>query len=158
MESPHDTDPLAAAPLLQSIPKGIHFVVPDGFFERFPHQVQNAIARREAKRSSLASWLGLSPSALRLTWAAGAVLALVLAAFWLRPWHDAPAPIAMDGEAAAMLPSMEDLDWSEADLYALLEEEPAAWPASAGAGFTAEELEAYLLSTEPPFDLLTEEL
>jgi len=50
MDHLDDLNELArTAPTLHGLPKVDPFVVPDGFFERFPHAVGDAIAARERR-------------------------------------------------------------------------------------------------------------
>jgi hypothetical protein len=73
-----DHDPLDDAPLLRSIPKAAPFVVPDGFFDRFPMEVQAAIAADRPVRT-LAKWQ-------RLAWLRPAALGGALAALGMAAW------------------------------------------------------------------------
>ena len=62
MEPLNDSNELKRdAPFLAGLPKVDPFVAPDGFFERFPHQVQAAItAQRPAAEPAWAWWKRLS--------------------------------------------------------------------------------------------------
>lgn len=146
MKPSAESDPLSEAPLLQSIPKTDPLAAPEGFFERFPHQVQQAISERQA-----APWwrVGLSaPRLPRLAWGLGAVLVAVAAWFaWPVPQHHLQqAPMAQDEPDELLF----------RDPYFVAE-------LSADAGFapgvqhdlSADELAAYLLAHDAT-DYLTE--
>ena len=61
-----------AAPTLHGLPKVDPFVVPAGFFERFPHQVGDAIASRQGRRQGAwqpwMRWAFALPALLLLLW------------------------------------------------------------------------------------------
>lgn len=84
--SDHTGDPLNEAPLLRSL-KGAAdpFVVPDGFFHRFPHTVQQRVVKKETGFES-GIWLK------RLALSIG-VIAVVVAVWWALP---VPDPSKMD--------------------------------------------------------------
>ena len=53
----NNEEPERAAPFLAGLPKADPFVVPDGFFDRFPHQVQAAItAQRPVQAFAWPMW------------------------------------------------------------------------------------------------------
>lgn len=135
-----DDDPLSEAPLLRSIPKDGQFAVPDGFFERFPHRVQEAVA---AKRRPL-WWAWLSPSApmARVAWAAGVVL--VAGVIWFTaPRTETDQPLTPS--ATALI----DPDWAIADedLFAELAVEADGVP-GVQHELDADELAAYLIAND----------
>lgn len=83
-----DNDPLDDAPLLRGIPKMDPFVVPEGFFDRFPMQVQAAIARDHQQ----SAWTRLTSARWLRPALAGAVGVAMLAAFVL--FHRPATPTA----------------------------------------------------------------
>lgn len=132
MERPHDTDPLAEAPLLRSIPKDSPFAVPDGFFDHFPHQVQNAIAQR-GSAPWWRQWLpGRTP--VRVAWAT-AVIAVVALVWLNRP--------SADDASAEDLWAHADWTLADTDLLAELALSEAHVPGIQH-DLTADELAAYL--------------
>lgn len=154
MEPHNEPDELKDAPLLRSIPRTDPFVVPEGFFERFPHQVQARIAAQ--RRSGLHEWIADRRLVLRFAGAAAVLILVATAAFFAlqgtAPVNDqiaegiTIAPYEID-------PGMID----EADLIDLIGDGPELM-AEAGAGFSQAELAAYITHEELPLDLLIEEL
>ena len=74
MDHLDDLNELArTAPTLHGLPKVDPFVVPDGFFERFPHAVGDAIAARERRVSGgwrpWMRWALAVPAVALLVWA-----------------------------------------------------------------------------------------
>ena len=55
------------APFLNGLPKADPFVVPDGFFERFPHQVQAAITSQRPAQNYAWTWWKRVAIALPIT-------------------------------------------------------------------------------------------
>lgn len=145
MDHRTETDPLSEAPLLRSIPKVDPFVVPEGFFEQFPHQVQAAIAKKKA-----ASWWSkLLPTtpAFRVAWASAAVLIAALA------WFNRPSAI---GSTAELPMASSDYEWDLTD-HDLLAELAAESNQSPGVqhDLTADELADYLMASNA-MDYITE--
>ncbi|MFZ1692091.1 MAG: hypothetical protein WAT74_02745 [Flavobacteriales bacterium] len=145
MDHRTETDPLSEAPLLRSIPKVDPFVVPEGFFEQFPHQVQAAIAKKKA-----ASWWSrLLPStpAFRVAWASAAVLVAALA------WFNRPS--APETAPESPLASSDD-EWVlvDNDLLAELAAESNR-PPGVQHDLTADELADYLMASNA-MDYITE--
>ncbi|HRF82051.1 MAG TPA: hypothetical protein PL070_18395 [Flavobacteriales bacterium] len=103
MEAKHGTDDLHHAPVLRSIPKQDPFVVPDGFFFAFPHEVQQrAVAKEKRLPKVLRDWR----SSDLTKWSAGIAALLAIAAFL---WWNTPQPNApLVGEHP---------HWSEGDLF-----------------------------------------
>ncbi len=134
MEHRHDTDPLSEAPLLRAIPKEDPFTAPEGFFDRFPMQVQSAIAQRKAA-PWWSRWMSEAP-ARRIGWSMAAA-ALVAVVWFVRP---AAADTAMTTGVA-----LTDADWVLADreLLAELASEGEPIPGIQH-DLTADELAAYL--------------
>lgn len=77
MERSDEMDELKhLAPTLHGLKRTDPFTVPDGFFERFPHQVQAAIVER--KRSSAPAWTWWMRAAIALP-----VVALAVTGLWM---------------------------------------------------------------------------
>ncbi len=153
MLSDNDTDDLGNAPLLKSIPKLDPFVVPDGFFDRFPHQVQARIAHTD-QRTSSSLWLRLS-RAPALIGSLGTLL-LVGLVWWAWP-TEGPDPVAIIPETSleSDLTVLDELDDNQ--LYALWEGN--APPLSEiDLQLDTDDLIAYLENEELPYYLLAEEL
>lgn len=152
MIDPNNTDELKDAPLLRSIPRYDPFVVPDGFFERFPQTIQARIA---AQRPS--SWTDQLALLLRPRVAIGslAVLAIVATIWTLWPSGTSTGTAAL---GAAVEP--EEVLSTEVDdellFAALASDEPLL--DAVELPFSDTELEAYLENEELPLDLLIEEL
>jgi hypothetical protein len=154
MIDPHDTDSLSEAPLLRSIPKADPFVVPDGFFDRFPMQVQAAISAQPSGWRALLQRVREAHTAWRVS---AAAIGLALAVYVVK--------IALTGEArpATEYASNElsadellALGVRDDDLIAALPD-LGSEPGWAGS-LSEEELSAYLEQDELALDLIIEEL
>ena len=156
MNSANEHDELKDAPMLRSIPKVDPFVVPDGFFDRFPHQVQARVAQRTSLVERIGTWLRSFSWPVQL--AGIATIALLIAGplyFVLRP-----ASITEGNGVATIDVAPNELDpytLDETDLYTAIDDAPALM-AAVGDGFTPDEMAAYLEHEELPLDLLIEEL
>lgn len=103
------------APLLRSIPKLDSFVVPDGFFEQFPHQVQSHIVAAQAQ-SSVPAWLRILTKPVLIGSISMVLVALL--GWWIwQPTDEAPIiaqqPITQEAEFL-IVEALED-----PELYAL---------------------------------------
>ncbi len=112
----HTDDLRRLAPTLASLPKIDPFVVPEGFFDRFPHQVQGLVTR-PARPAGMPVWLKRVAFALPLA-------AAVAGAWWLVRDGDAPMQQAAVEIPDAGIDELELLDSPEA--FAELAEEHAA--------------------------------
>lgn len=155
MTERHDTDPLSEAPLLRSIPRTDPFVVPDGFFDRFPMQVQAAInSRHSGWKAILNHFRGAHP-AWRITAAVcGLALAVLVVRTALVGGH-----AAGEHEAASVELTADDLlalEVNEEDLLAAsaLEDWETDWSGT----LTAEELNLYLEHEDLELELIIETL
>lgn len=148
MEASNNNDELERiAPTLHRLQGRDPFMVPDGFFDRFPHEVQAAIVAREQLRG----WAALPLLARRLAIAL-AVAAVLAGGWWIR--NNKP------GTAIAQLsttPCLDDLNWSEEhELLASLEEDLPTMEA-ADIRLTDDEIAAYITHENIDLtDLLTE--
>ena len=148
MGIPDHNDELRDAPVLRSIPKTDPFVVPDGFFERFPHALQQRISEQRGRSPVLGGWLRPAIGAL-------AVLAVVVITWFLWPKSTSDLPrIAMSTYEQPEHVS-DDLDAEEL-LAALSTGDPLL--AEVDLALTETELAAYVEQEELPLDLLIEEL
>lgn len=139
------------SPFLNSLPKQDPFVVPAGFFERFPETIAESIAERPTFLQRLMAGLLMPQISPRL--ALGSVV-MVLAlglAFWL---HE-PAKDAGIASAIAHRNSVEPADWQDGELYVLLDDGPELWAGVSGSISTSE-LEDYLETEELDLELLNE--
>ena len=122
------------APTLYGMEKHDPFVVPDGVFDRLPHEVQAAIVARAYRSGCLAL-----PVLVRRLGIALPVVALLTGAWWIL--HNKP------GTAVAELsttPSLDELSWSEEhELLASLDEQVPGMEV-ADIDLTDDELAAYL--------------
>ncbi|MBP7513201.1 MAG: hypothetical protein KA791_01560 [Flavobacteriales bacterium] len=94
MEAVNDNEDLkSTAPFLAGLPKADPFVVPDGFFDRFPHQVQAAItAPRSSAAPAWAWWKRLS------------IALPIIALSGLAAWMLAPGSDQVELPAVAVTP------------------------------------------------------
>lgn len=138
MEDRHEHEELKRiAPTLFSMEQRDPFVVPDGFFERFPHEVQAAIAAREKG----GGWAGL-PVLVRRLAIALPVIALLAGAWWHFSRNIHRSAIA----ELSTTPSLDDLSWlDEQDLLASLDDADLDAFGSADLELSEAELAAYLL-------------
>ena len=155
MEPRNAHDELKDAPTLRAMPKVDPFVVPEGFFERFPQQVQARIAKPQGSFARLWRVFTEAPPALRLA-GITAVVALVAGVVYFNLTNapeQAPTIAQINVE-----PNEIDLDAiDDADLFAMIDEEPEPMT-QVGADLSTEEMEAYLENENLPLDLLIEEL
>ena len=145
---PEHEDLKPLAPTLASIPKVDPFVVPDGLFERFPHQVQ-------ARVTTHVPGLRWSPWVKRLALALP-VVAVLAGAWWMLRSTDVPVE-----QVAVVIPEttvdeLELLDDPEAlaSLYA----SEGAGVASANVDLTEDELAAWLETEQTDLSQLITEL
>ncbi|HMC98350.1 MAG TPA: hypothetical protein VKG92_11880 [Flavobacteriales bacterium] len=150
MDAP-ENDELQQAPGLRSIPRTDPFVVPDGFFERFPQVVQQRIAedRGRSRRWSLelSGWLRPAVGAL------AAIVVITLAwMLWPKAGEDLP-------EAQVAAYETPEHVWDEIDaedVYtALSTDDPLL--AEVDLTLSDEEMADYIEQEELPLDLLIEE-
>lgn len=154
MEQRNDNDELKDAPLLRAIQVQDPFRVPDGFFDRFPADVQARIVERKGRPIG-AGWMAV-PGWLRVSSAIGAVVLIIGAVVLLR---STPA----DQEMAAVPVIDLTTDDLLLDRYEMSElvrsiEEPDDLMAAIGPDVDHDALALYLENEELPLDLLIEEL
>lgn len=147
MMHPDPHDELREAPVLRSIPKVDPFLVPDGFFERFPHAVQERVATK--RRPSVLGGL------LRPAIAACSLLAVVIITWvlWPKPASELPQIAVSTYETPEHV--SDELEAEEL-FTALSTDEPLL--AEVDVNLTDAELADYIEQEELPLDLLIEEL
>jgi hypothetical protein len=152
MEHPNEQDELREAPLLSKLRGSDPFVVPEGFFDRFPMEVQQRIHQRERGRWSLRP-------VFRPAWVIGTTLvALVVAVFVVLREPTSPDLLSDVADNAMLMPDELELDdWSSDHFLAELASEEEAFTGVAH-DMNAEELAAYIEHEELPIDLILEEL
>ncbi len=94
------------APFLAGLPEADPFVAPDGFFERFPHQVQAAIAAQQPAAAPAWSWWKRISIALP-------IIALVGLGTWFLVSNNAPVEpveVAVTPLSDSELQAMDDTD------------------------------------------------
>jgi hypothetical protein len=102
-----------SAPTLFGLPKADPFVVPEGFFDRFPHEVQGLVTAKKHRGSTWSVWK-------RVAIALPAMALLGLGVWWAtRPLHQ---PEHLDGITAASLTDGELDALGDDELAALTEE------------------------------------
>lgn len=141
------TDELKDAPVLRNVTRVDPFKVPVGYFDRLPRTVMARIHRTTRTDRWMGWW-----------WPATAAMATVALVFFLRSGRTAtdPGHIA-SGTGSPTILAEHVLDHIDThDLLAELAAEEAAIP-HPGAGFSTEELAAYLDHAELPLELLTEQ-
>jgi hypothetical protein len=156
MNTHRDTEDLQDAPLLRSLAKHDPFVVPDGFYDRFPAEVKQRIALPEP-RTAWTERLGVRWMDWRMASLAGA-LGVAMVIMFLRPGTGSDVSNDLTITSSAALPEeayLERID--DQDLWALYGEDPELLT-TVGDGFEDHELEAFILHQELPVELLIEEL
>ncbi len=154
MEHPDEHDALNEAPTLRGLSNHDPFVVPEQFFERFPHAVQQRISAESRTQRSWPGGLFRVPR-LRVFFGSVALVAVVLAAWLVRP-TSAPAPLA----AVAVNIEPEEILHEDVDtemLFTALDEEDGALN-TLGLSADEDELLAYLENEDLPLELLIEDL
>lgn len=152
MMDPNATDDLKDAPLLRSIPQHDPFVVPDGFFDRFPQAVQARIAAQRPAR-----WSDRLAALLRPRVAIGSLALLAIVATTWTLW---PSGASKGTSALGVAVEPEEVLSAEVDdelLFAALASDGPLLDA-VDLPLSDSELEAYLGNEELPLDLLIEEL
>ncbi len=118
-----------SAPFLAGLPKADPFVMPDGFFERFPHAVQAAIT--DERPAAVVLWPWWKRMAVALP-----IIAAVGLGIWILTLQNGPAAI----EAVAVTP-LTDVELDALDDGELL----AAFDDAEEENLTAEDLGAVAL-------------
>lgn len=149
----HEHDEPEDAPTLKALPKVDPFVVPEDFFERFPHVVQARIAGQPNAQGRSARWMGRVPLPVR--WIGAAVmLASFVGAVVLAVRDDGSTATSLASGAA--IPSIGTDQVDEADLLAMIEDAPTLM-AEVVKDLSVDEMAAYLAHENIPLDLLIEE-
>lgn len=146
---PDNDDLKRLAPTLASLPKADPFVVPEGFFEHFPHRVQ---ARVTAARPAP----GLTPWVMRLAFALPVAAALAGSWWMLRGDDAAVRPVAVMIPTASV-DELELLDSPEE--FAALVEDGEATPelTASGVDLNEDELAVWLeCERTDPAELIAE--
>lgn len=140
------------SPMLDAIPRRDPFVVPDGFFDRFPHLVQARIAKPEPawRRMLIGFWN--THWAIRTAIPVAAALVVIFLLRIQATTDSAHATFTTD------IKPEELSDWSmnDEDLFAVLPEEEGTnvWAEP----LSEEELTGYLDHEGIPLELIIEEL
>lgn len=145
-------DPKNESSMLDAIPRCDPFVVPEGFFERFPHRVQARIAKPEPAWRQLLHGFWDSHWALKATIPVLAALAIILTL------RITPSPDSAEAAFITDINPDELADWTmiDEDLFAVLPEESATevWAEP----LSEEELTGYVDHEAIPLELIIEEL
>lgn len=153
MQHGEEHDELTGAPTLRSLPRTNPFVVPDGFFDRFPHTVQQQAI--DAERTAGRGWLlfGRIP-ATRLALGGAAALAVAIFSWTLWPASpDEPGTAETHWTAGELLHGGYDVELLYTELYPdLVEMDVVALPED------DEVVLSYLADQNLPLDLLSEQL
>ncbi len=149
MDTRHEHDDLKPlAPTLASIPKVAPFVVPEGLFDRFPHQVQaHVIAQAPVPRWS--PWVKRLALALPL-------VAVLAGAWWMLRSTDAPVEQVVVVIPEATIDELELLDDPEA--FAALYVEGGHSQPTANVELSDAELAAWLEAEQTDLAQLITEL
>jgi len=146
----HEMDELRNAPNLNKLAGHDPFVVPDGFFGRFPHSIARRVAKPRTLRERLLAMPGIALIIARPAFAS--VLLLLAGAMF---YWTLPVPIDSDTRSTEVLAEFDPAHWEDQELIALLYPEPVLWE-GIGSGLATEDLEEYLDSDELTLELLTE--
>ena len=149
MEPIDHTDELKDAPLLRSIPKHDPFIVPDGFFDRFPHAVQARILEQQHPIAK-PWWSRFAIPAISL-----GMMALLVLVWWMIPTNKP--------ELNALVPELDEhtefavLDETDSDLLYALFDTSTTPMGNVDLQLETEELIAYLDNENLPLDFLIEQ-
>ena len=149
MEPIDHTDELKDAPLLRSIPKHDPFIVPDGFFDHFPHAVQAMIV--EQQRTIAKPWW----SRLAIPTISFGLIALLVLVWWMIPTNQP--------ELNTSVPELDEqtefavLDETDSDLLYALFDTSTTPMGNVDLQLETEELIAYLDNENLPLDFLIEQ-
>jgi hypothetical protein len=146
----HEMDELRNAPNLNKLAGHDPFVVPDGFFGRFPHSIARRLARPLTFRERLLAMPGIALVFARPAFASVLLLLAGAMFYWALP-----VPLDNDAPSTVVLTEFDPAYWEDLELIALLFPEPALWE-GIGSGLATEDLEEYLDSDELTLELLTE--
>lgn len=144
------TDDLRHAPTLKNIVRSDPFVVPDGFFGRFPHTVAKQVIARPNLGERLSVFAELLWPLPRPVWATSLVLVVAAMAYWGLVPTNGNETSNNAGHAELILAQPDDHE-----LIALLSDDAALWGV-VGSGVPMDELEDFLDSDEMTLELLTE--
>ena len=148
-EQEHMHDPLNEAPLLRSLKgKADPFVAPIGFFDRFPHTVQERIIKKDVSADAI--WFK------RLALSCG-VIAVVIAVWWALPVGDPSAADPISEELVIDV-SQEELPMDESLLREAHSDPDQPLFENVMIELEEDELMAYLENENVDVELLIEEL
>lgn len=146
----HEMDELRNAPNLQKLAGHDPFVVPDGFFGRFPHDVARRVATPPTLRERLLSMPGIAFVLAR----PALVMALVLLAGTMF-YRALTLPNVNSTSSTEVVAEFDPAYWDNQELIALLCTEPEIWE-GIGSGLATEDLQEYLENEDLTLELLTE--
>lgn len=146
-----NNEEMESSPLLNSLPKQDPFVVPAGFFERFPQSFSERLTERPSFMQRLLAQIVVLQPSPRL--ALGSVLAVLALGFVF--WFQEPAEEASEQSLVAQEFPMEPIEWQDAELFALSDESSELW-ASVGSDISTTELEAFVENEDLDLELLNE--
>ncbi|MBX2972574.1 MAG: hypothetical protein KF797_05690 [Flavobacteriales bacterium] len=153
MQQHDEHDELTGAPTLRSLPRKNPFVVPEGFFDRFPHAVQQQAI--EAQRTAGRGWhlFGRVPPT-RLVLGGVAALAVAIASWTFWPASpDEPGIAEVPWTSEELLHGGYDVELLYTELHPdLVEMDVVALPDDDATVL------AYLEGQNLPLDLLIEQL
>lgn len=146
----HATDELRNAPNLKKLAGHDPFVVPDGFFGRFPH----SIAKRVAEPPSLRERLLAIPGIAFVLARPAIVPAFLLVACAMFYWA-LPVPVDNKTPSIEVMAEFDPAYWEDQELILLVCTEPTIGE-GIGSGLATEDLEEYLDSEDMTLEQLTE--
>jgi hypothetical protein len=152
MEHINGPDELRDAPLLSKLRGSDPFVTPEGFFERFPQEVQQRIRSRERSGWSLRPMF-------RPAWVIGTTVAVLMLTVFMVLREPTTTLLKTElTEEPAWMPDELLVDtWNADQLLAEIAAEEGTVTGVAH-DLNAEELAAYIEHDELPIDLILEEL
>ncbi len=153
MSTPSEHSELKDAPTLSGLSRTDPFVVPDGFFDRFPTAMSERIAGPHARVTDAGPWNLLSVRRYRVLGIAASVIALAIATFFFLPDRTGTTDTAL-AEITLTPTELDAQELDETELLAMMDEGTSLL----GDGLSTDEMAQYLDNEELSLDLLIEEL
>ncbi|MEX1131864.1 MAG: hypothetical protein WEC15_01445 [Flavobacteriales bacterium] len=146
----HGTDELRDAPNLKKLAGHDPFVVPDGFFGRFPHSMAKRVAKPASLRERLLAMHGIAFVLARPALVPAFLLVAGATFYWALP-----TPVESNNQSTEVLAEFDPTYWEDQELVSILYAEPALGK-GIGSGLATEDLEEYLEREELTLEQLTE--
>lgn len=138
---------------MSSLPKQDPFMVPHGFFERFPQTMLERVAERPSFIQRLLAPIMMPRKTPLLAF--GSVIAVLGLGLGLVFWLQEPTKEASANLTATQYPFLEPTDWQDAELLTLMDEASELWM-GVGNEISTTELEVFVETEDLDLELLNE--